>query len=1249
LALTTVVAILLIALIGVTQTNRFRNFLRAQVLSGLQRAYQGEITLRHIEGSIWGSLTIRDLSISYAQREVLYVPTTSLHYSLISLLHGSVNFSAIVLTRPVLVLNRANSGGAWNLIAAMTPREPSTKSSGYTLVLQHIEIKDAAIALQTSRGVEYRLTNIVLSGSGRLAPNGLRFEVRNFSSVLNEPKLPQLWIRTNFAVDTMTPGGQANISELQVYTKTSRIRFRASIHDLSKINTDAFVTIDRIAAQDLNKLYDLGLRDEVSGSARLSGDLMSLSASVILSCGSARIGASVNSQFASRPRYRGTLYVTTLDLKQILTQNASGPIPSGLIGARVNFSGIGSDLKALSANVDVHNDNLELPGLHLGRFDLASKMQHGNVSINATVTENTGHAQLDGNVEISRPLSYDLALATAHVNLGRILGRRELASDLNVQTTIRGSGTNPDELNGDLRIRFSPSSLGTIKVDQGLIHSRISRGMAEIRQLIVKTNDSAIETNGSIALVGSHRTNLRYSIHIASLRPWLATATLKGEGGANVIGSISGDLNSARVNGTGELTNFRYDAYSVKDAKLSYDVTRLARQKQFEGRLNVAANRLNAGIKLKSVEATTQLVPGLDQVANTSLVMVDDESRKDRLIARIAYRPQRFEVSLTALNIATSDGVWNLRSRGDVLIENHEVRVQRLELANGTQTAELEGLVTASGSQDLRGEISQLQLSSIASLVQGPKFEGILSANVRVSGTAAAPIISLSTKLTSPSVENVRFAGFDLDVSFAGDRLNCSALLRQDTAHSLNGTGTIPVRISWARGLVIQPAGDMNVAISSSSIDLAFLSAMSHGSFEDFDGSLAMALRVSGPLTHPTPAGFIQLSNGTALVRALNVRVRQAEVRLDIDPKALKFTEIRALSSDGRLDGSGIVNYEGYKPTHLSIDIALDKWPAIATHQYNFTIAGEVNCRGPLEQLQLTGALKSLGGTARPDIALFEQQSLKPDDTIRVIRSWDEGLQGQNQAQVAQSKMPANKAASAFDAMRIALTFAIDRDNWVKLQDSSAELQGHIQVIKPTGHPISLSGEIHTVRGTIGIAGKQLDVTRGTIDFTDGNKVDPGLNIVSTNQVQNYQVTAAVEGTASKPTLSLSSVPSLDQADILSLLMFGRTVNKLDGSQQQNLQRQALGLAGSYAASQVGQSVARALGISSLGISAGEGGVGIGHYLTKNVYLSASQGSTQPNDREGSFTYYVLPELGIKTSTSTLNGNQVELQWHKNY
>ena len=71
-----------------------------------------------------------------------------------------------------------------------------------------------------------------------------------------------------------------------------------------------------------------------------------------------------------------------------------------------------------------------------------------------------------------------------------------------------------------------------------------------------------------------------------------------------------------------------------------------------------------------------------------------------------------------------------------------------------------------------------------------------------------------------------------------------------------------------------------------------------------------------------------------------------------------------------------------------------------------------------------------------------------------------------------------------------------------------------------------------------------------------------------------------------QPELSFSSNPPLEQADILSLIVFNKPINELGEGQQVSLAERAGALAGGYLASGLARSIGNALELDEFEIQA---------------------------------------------------------------
>jgi translocation and assembly module TamB len=225
---------------------------------------------------------------------------------------------------------------------------------------------------------------------------------------------------------------------------------------------------------------------------------------------------------------------------------------------------------------------------------------------------------------------------------------------------------------------------------------------------------------------------------------------------------------------------------------------------------------------------------------------------------------------------------------------------------------------------------------------------------------------------------------------------------------------------------------------------------------------------------------------------------------------------------------------------------------------------------------------------------------------------------------------------------------------WIRHPNFVAELSGNVHITKRPERDLDLTGRIDIIRGWYALQGRRLQLTRGTIQFTGGDKINPMLDIVAEYRLPEYKVEAVIGGSAEKPSLTLSSQPRLEQADVLAVLLFGRPINSLNRNEQGALQQSALSITSGYVAGKIANSVATALGLDNLGLDVGEvdfsgGRVGFGHYVGSKTYVTASQELSGEYGQRVGLEYQIAPEWKVGTTTSSTGSNGIDVIWHKRY
>src|SRR6266851_1428440 len=143
-------AVVIVAGAIYVRTASFGRLLKTQASNLLATSFRGEITLSEIDTSIWGALTIHELSIKYGGAPVVRIPQIQLSYSLIPLLWREARIE-ITVVDPAINLQR-ESDGEWNLmnaraqaLASKSPAAASSGSSAFAIYLDKLGVRNAAI------------------------------------------------------------------------------------------------------------------------------------------------------------------------------------------------------------------------------------------------------------------------------------------------------------------------------------------------------------------------------------------------------------------------------------------------------------------------------------------------------------------------------------------------------------------------------------------------------------------------------------------------------------------------------------------------------------------------------------------------------------------------------------------------------------------------------------------------------------------------------------------------------------------------------------------------------------------------------------------------------------------------------------------------------------------------------------------------------------------------------------------------
>lgn len=204
--------------------------------------------------------------------------------------------------------------------------------------------------------------------------------------------------------------------------------------------------------------------------------------------------------------------------------------------------------------------------------------------------------------------------------------------------------------------------------------------------------------------------------------------------------------------------------------------------------------------------------------------------------------------------------------------------------------------------------------------------------------------------------------------------------------------------------------------------------------------------------------------------------------------------------------------------------------------------------------------------------------------------------------------------------------------------DVNVTVGGALQVRKAAGERPRLIGELNTTRGSYTFQGRRFEIIRdGRIRFGGTEEIDPLLDVQARRVISGVETFVRLQGSMRQPELSFSSRPPLDQADILSLIIFNVPVNELGEGQQISLAERAGALAGGYLVSGLTRSLANAIDLDELELQA-DAGLGpilsIGEQIGNNLFVRIRQGFGAAEATELILEYQITEYLRLQGSVA---------------
>ena len=830
------------------------------------------------------------------------------------------------------------------------------------------------------------------------------------------------------------------------------------------------------------------------------------------------------------------------------------------------------------------------------------------------------------------------------------------SADMVVALTVPKVGsTELLDLNGTATLE--KSTIAGLPVDSGQVAGSFANQTAEIKELVLSGPDVKASAAGILALGDAGESKLAYDVAVTNLEPLAKRFDRPLAGSAHIVGEATGPAANLKIEGKLGANRVRYStnvealtANSTYTAQLpNFDIEQGKIQADTTATFVTLAGRTFPRVTAKTDYGSTEL-----QFDTT----VEQERRSLGVGGRVIFHPDHDEVHLRALNLTMGQAQWSLPQGQEAVAKysDDSVTLENFVLQRGDQAVSARGTVgigasSANFANSLAIRLDNVQMQDVNELLLGTRsVEGVLNARAVIQGTRNDPVVDSDFAVTAGVIEGVKFNSFSGEAHYTARAVELDARLEQSPTAVLTAVGTIPVPNGPG---VSTRTTEFNLAVKSTPIDIALFQPATT-QVANLAGQLSADVRVRGTVESPRLEGQVETTNGGFSVVATGVTYSNAIARLLFEGDRVFVDRFELSDEDAdRLVAIGDLGIQRLSIGEMNLQISSSQFKVLDNEFGDMEIDGDVRISGEVATPTITGEIVTRPGRLEVD-QILEQLSKSPYRTEATT------------ATVLEDSMPSDglvlspfaddPRTGLYDTATVDLRVRLPEDlllrgrdmhasfSRVGLGDMNITVGGELQIRKaPAGEP-DVIGTVTVVRGFYDFQGRRFEVLRDSqIRFQGSRPVDPALQVDAQRIISGVTAIVNIRGTARQPQVRLSSTPPLDEADVLSLIVFNQPINQLGEGERLNLAERAGGLAVGYLATPLANSIARALDldifeIRATGGESGQPSIAVGQQLGSRLFVSFRQ-EFGADDMSQLSLEYRINELLRLVSTVT-QGNQ---------
>ncbi len=648
--------------------------------------------------------------------------------------------------------------------------------------------------------------------------------------------------------------------------------------------------------------------------------------------------------------------------------------------------------------------------------------------------------------------------------------------------------------------------------------------------------------------------------------------------------------------------------------------------------------KINAEIEAQDIRAGGIVVRRLDgdvqtQGERTTFELsadLDEQNASLQTQGVVVQSSAQTVITVSKLDVTSAITDARLARPVDITLANGTTRIGGARLQVGGGTVSVNG--TAGERLDLSIGVDALPVSIANVFAPDLGAGGTVSGNAQIGGTASAPTARFDVRANAITVRALSDAGISpISVSGNGSFANNTVRIASVNASNSQGislavSGTVPLSGS---GLNVQVDGTAPLGLGE-----AFLA--SRGT--QLAGTVRLNATVTGSIADPQFGGLVSLSGATISDPLSNLRLNNVGLIAGLNGDRLTIQRASAqLSTGGSVSASGSVLLT--QSMDANIDVVLSSARYTDGQTFSTTVDGRLSLTGPIASAPLLSGQIELQRTE-----IIVPETFGGSDLLLEVDHIAPSAPIERTLERVERASPTPTPNSRPVILNLDVTISAPSKIFVRGRGLDAELGGQLTVRGPV-NDIRPQGRFELRRGRLSILGQRIVLDEGSITLT--GSLDPLLNFLARVDAGDVTAFIRLRGRASDLDVSFESQPDLPEDEVLSQIIFGRSVGELSPFQIASLVSAAAQLTGG-ANTDIVSGLRGATGLDDLDVVSdadGNASVRAGKYIADNIYLGVEAGQ----NTKATINLDITDDLKARGAVGSDGGSEIGLFYERDY